>query len=45
MEAARSLGLSRTTLHAKLRKNGIPVQPDDRGLCRCRFRTSAKRGR
>lgn len=29
LEAARSLGLSRTNLYAKLRKHGIPVQPDD----------------
>ena len=29
LEAARSLGLSRTNLYAKLRKHAIPVQPDD----------------
>ncbi|WP_194295289.1 sigma-54 interaction domain-containing protein [Azospirillum ramasamyi] len=29
LEAARRLGLSRTNLYAKLRKHGIPSQPDD----------------
>ncbi|MBK1838378.1 sigma 54-interacting transcriptional regulator [Azospirillum sp. YIM B02556] len=29
LEAARNLGLSRTNLYAKLRKHGIPAQPDD----------------
>ncbi|CAO3432193.1 sigma-54 interaction domain-containing protein [Azospirillum endophyticum] len=29
LEAARNLGLSRTNLYAKLRKHGIPSQPDD----------------
>ncbi|PWC33515.1 sigma 54-interacting transcriptional regulator [Azospirillum sp. TSO35-2] len=29
LEAARSLGLSRTNLYAKLRKHGIPSQPDE----------------
>ena len=29
LDAARRLGLSRTNLYAKLRKHGIPSQPDD----------------
>ncbi|MBY6263671.1 AAA family ATPase [Azospirillum sp. 412522] len=29
LDAARRLGLSRTNLYAKLRKHGIPAQPDD----------------